>query len=339
MLLPVLKGIVQKENYTEIYLLTQPSFFCFFTDVPHIHLIAADIKGKHKKLKDLIQLFFEIRKNIHPDKVIDVHGVLRTYILDLLFILSGYRVILFDKDRKKKEEIIKTKKIHQLITTTDRYGNAFRKAGLTICLPEPPLLPTVPLSDEAKELIKNNNHLVGIAPFAGHTQKEWGIKRIEELTSRLCKLDSVMVILLGGGSNELKIMRGIAENFNNCIVSADHFDSPEDFTLFRHFDAMFCMDSSNMHIAAMSGIPTLTIWGPTHPKLGFAPYKQPYENIIQCPAEKLSCRPCSSFEKKKCIYPSQKCMDYITVDMVYDRIKEIMGKKEVAITKNQVLEK
>ena len=328
MLLPVLKGIIQKENYTEIYLLTQPSFFCFFTDVPHIHLIAADIKGKHKKLKDLIRLFFEIRKKINPDKVIDVHGVLRTYILDLLFILSGYSVILFEKDRKGKKEIIKTKKIHQLTTTTDRYGNAFRKAGLTVSFPEPPLLPTIPLSEEAIELLKNNKHLVGIAPFAGHPQKEWGIEKIEELISRLCKLDFVMVILLGGGEKELKIMRGIANNFNNCMVSADHFDSPEDFTLFRHFDAMLCMDSSNMHIAAMSDIPTFAIWGPTHPKLGFAPYKQPYGNIIQCPAEKLPCRPCSSFGKKKCIFSSQKCMDYITVDMVYNRIIDIMNKKK-----------
>ena len=328
MLLPVLKGLVQKDDYTEIYLLTQPSFFCFFTDVPHLHLIAAEIKGKHRKLKNLIQLFFEIKRKINPDKVIDVHGVLRTYILDLLFTLSGFKVILFKKERGKKEQIIKTKKIHQLTTTTDRYANAFRKAGLSVILPKPPLLPTVPLSDKAKRLIQENKHLIGIAPFAGHPQKEWGIEKIEKLISRLCKENSVMVVLLGGGKKELTIMREIANHYTNCIVSADHFNSPEDFTLFKHFDTMFCMDSSNMHISAMSGIPTLAIWGPTHPKLGFAPYMQPYDNILQCPSEKLSCRPCSSFGKKKCIYPSQKCMDYITVDMVYDRIKGIMDKKE-----------
>ena len=35
---------------------------------------------------------------------------------------------------------------------------------------------------------------------------------------------------------------------------------------------MVSMDSSNGHIAAIYGVPIVTLWGVTHPFLGFAPF-------------------------------------------------------------------
>jgi ADP-heptose:LPS heptosyltransferase len=37
---------------------------------------------------------------------------------------------------------------------------------------------------------------------------------------------------------------------------------------------MIAMDSGNGHLAANYGIPVLTLWGATHPSLGFMPYGQ-----------------------------------------------------------------
>ena len=34
------------------------------------------------------------------------------------------------------------------------------------------------------------------------------------------------------------------------------------------------MDSGNGHLAAMFGVPVITLWGVTHPFAGFAPYGQ-----------------------------------------------------------------
>jgi ADP-heptose:LPS heptosyltransferase len=34
------------------------------------------------------------------------------------------------------------------------------------------------------------------------------------------------------------------------------------------------MDSGNGHLAAMYGVPTVSLWGVTHPYAGFAPFKQ-----------------------------------------------------------------
>ena len=43
---------------------------------------------------------------------------------------------------------------------------------------------------------------------------------------------------------------------------------------------MLSMDSGNGHLAALFGVPVVTIWGATHPYAGFAPFNQPAENQI-----------------------------------------------------------
>ena len=35
------------------------------------------------------------------------------------------------------------------------------------------------------------------------------------------------------------------------------------------------MDSANMHLAALAGIPTVSIWGATHPNMGFTAWERP----------------------------------------------------------------
>ena len=43
---------------------------------------------------------------------------------------------------------------------------------------------------------------------------------------------------------------------------------------------MVAMDSGNAHLAAMYGVPTITLWGVTHPFAGFYPYGQDSSNAL-----------------------------------------------------------
>ena len=61
---------------------------------------------------------------------------------------------------------------------------------------------------------------------------------------------------------------------------------------------MLAMDSGNGHLAALFGIPTLTIWGVTHPYLGFAPYKQSTENQLLADREMYPAIPTSVYGNK-----------------------------------------
>ena len=49
---------------------------------------------------------------------------------------------------------------------------------------------------------------------------------------------------------------------------------------YPNLDVMLAMDSGNGHLTALYDIPVVTIWGVTHPFLGFAPFNQPNENQL-----------------------------------------------------------
>src|SRR5690606_4511860 len=89
----------------------------------------------------------------------------------------------------------------------------------------------------------------------------------------------------------------------------------------RRLDVMVAMDSLNMHLAALLGVPVISIWGPTHPFSGFGPYGQGNEAIVQVPVAELECRPCSIFGNKPCFRKDLACMNRITPETVHARIR------------------
>ena len=69
-----------------------------------------------------------------------------------------------------------------------------------------------------------------------------------------------------------------------------------------------------MHIAAAFQKKIFTVFGGTHPDLGFSPYLPNSENkIIQ--VENLSCRPCHRYGKSKCPEGHFNCMNLIDTDL------------------------
>ena len=328
LLLPVLKGVLDVNKNIEIYLLTRQTFFPVFQNIDRLHLISADLKARHKGIAGLFRLYKEIKVDVNPDMVIDVHQVIRTHILNLFFKASGCRIVTFDKGKKEKNKLIKTKVLNQLPTTTERYSGAFVKAGFKLRMPDLPVFPNSFPPEGIERIFRNGDTqplLIGIAPFARHAQKVWGMERIEKLTGLVARRYDATVILFGGGENEIKQLNQIADRQEHCVVSANHFNLTQEIRLLPMLKIMISMDSANMHLASMAGVPTISIWGATHPALGFAPYKQAAENMIQYDGDELPCRPCSVYGNKKCIYNDIRCMEYISVDAVMKRIDQIIS--------------
>ncbi len=63
-----------------------------------------------------------------------------------------------------------------------------------------------------------------------------------------------------------------------------------------NLSALLSMDSANMHLASLVGVPVYSIWGVTHPFIGFTGYGQNWGNIIQ--DNILEWRPTSIFGNK-----------------------------------------
>ena len=94
-----------------------------------------------------------------------------------------------------------------------------------------------------------------------------------------------------------------------------------------HLDVTMSMDSSNMHLASLVGIPVVSVWGATHPYAGFMGWGQHEENAIQID---MDCRPCSIFGQKPCFRGDYACMTGIHPETIVERINKVL------LTKNNV---
>jgi ADP-heptose:LPS heptosyltransferase len=84
------------------------------------------------------------------------------------------------------------------------------------------------------------------------------------------------------------------------------------------------MDSANMHLASLFGIPVVSIWGATHPFAGFYGWAQPEKNAI---GVELPCRPCSVFGNKPCFRGDHLCMEQISIDAIMQALDQSLQLK------------
>jgi ADP-heptose:LPS heptosyltransferase len=82
-------------------------------------------------------------------------------------------------------------------------------------------------------------------------------------------------------------------------VVAGKLKLPQELQLISHLDVMVSMDSGNAHIAAMLGVPVVTLWGATHPYAGFKPFNQPMEYCLLSDREQYPLLPTSVYGNKK----------------------------------------
>ena len=163
---------------------------------------------------------------------------------------------------------------------------------------------------------------IGIAPFAAHRAKIYPPERMREVVERLSEDPSVRIFLFGGGEEEKRILGQWAEELPRVTnVAERRYGFAVEMALMSRLDAMVAMDSGNMHLAALAGVPTVTIWGATHPSMGFTPQGFDPSLAVQTPME---CRPCSVFGNRPCRRGDYRCLDSIEPADILSRIKSII---------------
>ena len=95
--------------------------------------------------------------------------------------------------------------------------------------------------------------------------------------------------------------------------------------LISNLDCVVSMDSLVMHLASRMATPTVSVWGATHPGLGFLGYGFGQEGVLQTD---FACRPCSVYGKKPCKYGDYRCIWSIEPQMILDRVERLVGKTE-----------
>lgn len=318
---PVIAGMRKQYPETELVILTRTAFKSFFREDARLKLFFPDLKGRHKGLFGIFRLFADIQKLGEFDQVIDLHDVLRSQVLRILFQIRGVPVSVIDKGRSEKRDLINGRNKKQLKHSAERYTDVFTRAGFKFETSDGPWI--VPSAEAIKkttglinpEIVIN----IGVAPSAKHKLKMWPEEYMEKLLGMISEDRNVKFWLFGGIEDVVKL-ESLAAKVSNSYSVAGKLKLDEELALMSRLSFMIAMDSSNMHMAALLGTKVISIWGGTDPLTGFGAWKQPDDYAVRIPVEDLECRPCTVFGKGKCKRGDFACMVWLTPEKVYDKM-------------------
>ncbi|MEK6152825.1 glycosyltransferase family 9 protein [Flavobacteriaceae bacterium 3-367] len=325
MTVPVLAALTEQYPEVRVTVLTRAFFAPMFAQIPNVSVFAADLKGRHKGVVGLWKLYQGL-KPLSVDAVADLHNVLRSNILKRYFLLGKLPFAQIDKGRPEKRHLTaaKNKVFGPLISTHQRYANVFGKLGVPIQLDKASPLARQPLSTRVLEIAgKDAKKWIGIAPFAAFQGKEYPLDLMADVIQRIADTKAYKMFFFGGGTKEKDILDQWVTRFEDAVSMVGQCTFEEELVLISNLDLMLSMDSGNGHLAAIYGIPTITLWGVTHPYAGFYPFKQDSGYALLADRGKYPRIPTSVYGKK---LPKgyEKAMYTISPEAVFHKILEVL---------------
>lgn len=325
MTVPVVRALQEQYPTLKITVASRPFFKPFFQTIPNVHFFPIDVKGRHKGFLGLIRLFLDL-KNLKIDAIADLHNVLRTQVIRFLFLFSGVICASTDKGRVEKKALTRSEnKVFQpLKSMFERHVETLQKLGFVVDLNAPQFPKKENLSQKIQNITgQKNKPWIGIAPFAQYETKMYPLHLMQEVIASLAQ--EHQIFLFGGGIKEQEQLDEIALKIPNAINITGKLNLTEELQLIQHLDVMLSMDSGNGHLAALLGVPVITMWGNTHPYAGFVPFNQPFENSLTPDLKKYPLIPTSVYGNKK-IEGYVDCMKSIIPKEVVDKIKFVIKK-------------
>jgi ADP-heptose:LPS heptosyltransferase len=328
MLVPVLVSVATKYPQSRFTVLTRAAFAPLFQNLSfNISVVSLHLTKKHKGIIGLLRIIGKVLP-MGFSHVADEHDVLRSKIIRFLMMITGKKVRHIRKGRAEKEAMISSKQLNPpLESTIERYMDTFNRLGF----PAPMTFSnffdfkTRDLSIFKPHITQKEGRWIGIAPFSKHKGKIYPIEKSENIIRTLSQIEGNTIILLGG-KEDFNIFEEWKAKYPNIINMAGKLNLEKELLLISYMDVVISMDSANMHLASLVNVPVVSIWGATHPSLGFYGYKQDMSNAVQID---LDCRPCSVFGDKPCARGDYACLHQIPESMIIDKVNSILGKKPI----------
>lgn len=322
MLVQSVHNVLQNNPDLKITMITRPKLEVLFGEHERLFFHAIDTKNSHKNLPGLIKFAKEI-KSMKPDLFIDMHDVLRSKIIRSSLKINGIKVMVFDKGRSEKEQMLKgLKTFEQVNHSIERYNDVLSRTGFTL---DPAFRYVLPVHDNEFPSSKKLKR-IGFAPFAAHESKEWGLENTKAFLHAIEQQTELEVLLFGGGKEEERKLKELTFEYK-CVQSvAGQYSLEEELSIMKSCDLFIAMDSSNMHMADLVGCKVISIWIATHPYFGFYAWSNK-ENSIVLSQQDYPAIPLSIFGKLKSEKDLQKVNDIrrlISPEIVIKEIAEIL---------------
>lgn len=325
---PVLRAVVQQNPKVKITVVSRAQFKPFFDGIANVHFFGADINHRHKGFLGILRLYKDLRK-LHIYAVADLHNVLRSKIVTFLFSRLGKKTATLNKLRKERAAITALKpgkQLQPLQPVAERYAEVFAQLGMPIDVYAASLPHKTELTEDLTDVTGHKTTTwIGIAPFAQHAAKVYPKDLMQEVINTLADNPNNTLLLFGGGRSEIKILQELAQNRDTIkVIAGSKLTLKQELKIIQYLDVMLSMDSGNAHIAAMLGVPVVTLWGATHPYAGFAPFMQPLSNALVADREQYPMLPTSIYGNKK-VAGYEDAMRTITPQTVVDKVYEVVS--------------
>ncbi len=310
---PVLKQVIAANPDVRFIMVSDAKWVNIFEGIEGLVFQGFDLKREYKGFWGIIKMYRFLKRNYAVDAVADLHAVLRTHLLRAFFFFSKKKVAFIYKGRMEKASI--TRKEHKIYRplphTTERYLNVFEKIGVSV---------NRKLSIDHRIAPKKNTGVpkkIGFAPFAKHDLKMYPLDNLLQVIHHFDR-EGVELYFFGGGVVEKIFIEEWNKKFKHAVSLPTNADLKKELEVMSTLDLMVTMDSANMHLASLVEVPVVSIWGPTHPFLGFYGYQQDPLLAIQ---GNIDCRPCSVFGNTSCWRGDHACMKTITVEKIISKIE------------------
>lgn len=317
-LIPVIYSLAKRYPQDEFTVLTNAKFSGIFRNLPaNVSLRPMTYRKKNIPLRGLVHLFnrysllLKIASGKKYDKVaLMQEGSFEDQLKSLLSLRKS-RIARIDlkeflsKDKLKNEDYLITPSLYELYTQTlKRLDYKDITPDFDISSYKDPL--------RQKEIlgrvnIDTSKKLVGIAPFSRLRAKVYPLENIEKIIAHYNSSDNVQLLLFGGGDSEKRQGEEWKARYPNLVSLIGRMSFDDELTVMAACNTLLSMDSANLHLASLVKTPVVSIWGPSHPRLGYYPANQSKNNAVQ---QTLYCRPCSFWGENPCVNPQRyACMD------------------------------
>jgi len=329
MTVPVLQLLLNQHPDIRLTIVSRPKFQALFRHLPRTDFFSADVDDKYRGILGIFKLARQLRL-LNPNAIADLHEVLRSNLLKrLLKIQLFIPVKTIQKGRADKKKLCANnpkKELKPIKNSFERYADVFEKLGYKINLEANSDFVKPIISVKAELLLSEagENTAIGIAPFARYQGKTYPLESMKIVLKQLLEAKPDLHLFLFAAIADLENLQKLKDlSPNKITLIAGALELYEELGLISRLKLMLSMDSANMHLASMLGVRVISLWGATHPYLGFYGWKQNIDDAICADRDKYPTLP-SSVNGSKQHPGTENCMETITPKTIVKKMLEIL---------------
>lgn len=312
----VLDALQEAFPNTERWVLTKPSYASLFDVDTRLTGILQWEQGTFWKQVERI-------RGMDFDAVLDLHATPRSRALSA--VLFPRKRVRYRKQWLARMSLVQAKWLWASTRrTVDLYLDALTGLGIRERSSMPKLFVDPAARQQVCDCLRaegigEEERLIGIHPGARWPTKQWRAEGFAEVCDRMIEKER-HVILLGGTGDQTGVRHIIEQMKSQPTVWVGALDLQGLMATIERCDVLLSNDSGPMHIGTAVGTPVVGLFGPTHPKLGFAPVGEQDRAITA----DVPCSPCSLHGEKPCTLPQQRCMDAISPEQVVKALESAL---------------